>query len=78
MTLLFLNLGVAELILIFFVLLIPFILMVYAVFDILKSKFKENNSQILFLLLVLILPFIGSIIYIALRKNYKAPQTNPL
>lgn len=76
MTLHFLNMGIAELILILFFLL-PFALTIYAVIDIVKSKFKESNSQILFLLLVLLLPLIGGIIYLALRKNYKVPQTNP-
>ncbi len=65
----FSAIGVMELILIIIVLL-PFVLTLYCIIDIIRADFKDSNSKILFLLLVLLLPFIGSVLYLFLRKNY--------
>ena len=51
----FLNLGGGE---IFLLLLIgaPFLLTIYCVVDLIRADFKESNSKLLFLILVLIAP----------------------
>ncbi|UKT63829.1 PLDc N-terminal domain-containing protein [Pedobacter mucosus] len=68
----FLNMGSAEIILILIIAVIPFILTLYTVIDIMRSNFKENTNQILFLLLVLLVPVFGSIIYLFLREKFKS------
>ena len=69
----FLNLGGGE---IFLLLLIgaPFLLTIYCVVDLIRSDFKESNTKLLFLILVLIAPLIGSIVYLFLKRNYIKPQ----
>jgi len=72
MTLLyFINLGNTEIILLLIISGIPFLLTLYAVIDIVKSTFKTSSNQILFLLLVLLFPIFGSIIYLIMRNNFK-------
>lgn len=73
--LLFLNIGAQEIIVLFIFLfagLVPLILAVLAIIDIFKRDFtNKSTDRILLILLVLILPFIGSIIYfLGLRNAY--------
>lgn len=65
----FLNLGGGEIALLLFIA-IPFLLIVYCIVDIVKSDFKGPTTKLLFLILVAVAPFIGSIIYLALKRNY--------
>ena len=69
----FLNLGGGE---IFLLLLIgaPFLLTIYCVIDLIRADFKESNSKLLFLILVLVAPLIGSIVYLFLKRNYIKQQ----
>jgi hypothetical protein len=69
----FINLGGGEVILL---LLIgsPFLLTIYCVIDLIRADFKESNTKLLFLILVLIAPLIGSIIYLFLKQNYVKQQ----
>ncbi|RZL47335.1 MAG: hypothetical protein EOP00_12275 [Pedobacter sp.] len=72
----FLNLGGAEIGIILAIVAIPFLLIVYCIVDILKSEFKTGIMKLVFLALVLFAPFIGSIIYLVIRKDYIQPK-NP-
>ena len=50
------------------------ILPLIAIIDILRSRF-HGNDNILFLILVVLLPFIGSIIYFVLGPSRKIPSS---
>jgi hypothetical protein len=65
----FLNLGGAEIILLLFVG-APFLLTIYCVVDLIRTEFKDSSTKLLFLILVLLAPFIGSIVYLFLKRNY--------
>ena len=69
----FLNLGGGE---IFLLVLIgaPFLLTIYCIIDIIRSDFKESSTKLLFLILVGVLPFIGSVAYLFLKRNYIKQQ----
>lgn len=74
--LLFLNIGVQEMILLLVVgifLLIPITLMIIAFIDLFKRDFKYNNvDRLLIGLMILLAPFLGSLIYlISIRKHYE-------
>lgn len=73
----FLNLGVMEVLIILVILIVPAILTIYCLVDIFRAQFVDNNSRILFLLLVLLVPIIGSILYLAMRSNYVKPKIPP-
>jgi len=70
----FLNLGGAEIGIILAIVAIPFLLIVYCIVDILRSEFKTAIMKLVFLALVLFAPFIGSIIYVVIRKDYIKPK----
>ncbi len=53
-------------------LLVPLALFIWALVDILKSEFKDANNKIIWLVVVLVLPMIGAIIYLAVGRKQKA------
>ncbi|MCW2260107.1 PLDc N-terminal domain-containing protein [Sphingobacterium sp. JUb78] len=61
MTLAFLNLGTSEMLLAIFI--VPFIIVLYTVYHILKNKNLSSNKQILWIIVVFLFNFIGSIFY---------------
>ena len=50
------------------------ILPLIAIIDILRSRF-HGNDNILFLIMVVLLPFIGSIIYFVVGPSHKIPSS---
>lgn len=48
-----------------------FVLWLWALVDIITSKFQDNLMQIVWLLIVFFLPFIGVILYLLLGKSMK-------
>ena len=48
---------------------------VWALIDILTSKFKEDLMQIVWLLVVFFLPFLGVILYLLIGRSMKVPQS---
>lgn len=65
----FLNIGGGEIILLLFIG-APFLLTIYCVIDLIRSDFKDSSTKLLFLILVLLAPLIGSIVYLFLKRNY--------
>ena len=69
--LLFLDgLGAPEIILI----MIPlsyFALIAYCLIDVLRSDFKDSTNKLIWILVILFAPFIGSIIYLIIGRNSK-------
>jgi len=54
-----------------FIVSIPFILMVYSVVDIVRSDFKDTTHKLLWILIVVLAPLIGSIIYLLIGRSKK-------
>jgi hypothetical protein len=64
------GLGAPEIIL----LMIPlsyFALIAYCLVDILRSDFKDSTNKLIWVLVVLLAPFLGSILYLAIGRNSK-------
>lgn len=72
----FLNIGGAEIGVILAIIAVPVLLIIYCIVDILRSEFKTGLMKFVFLALVLFAPFIGSIIYLVIRKDYLEPKSN--
>jgi hypothetical protein len=47
------------------------VLWVMAIVDILNSRFREDSNRILWILLVIFLPFIGTILYYAIGRQQR-------
>lgn len=65
--LLFLNIGVPELLL---VLLYP-VLVIYCLIDIIRSTFKDPSNKIIWAIVVILMPWLGSLLYLAIGRNGK-------
>lgn len=66
--------GGAEWILIFaaiFILAFP----IWAIIDIIRSDFKQPDNKLLWILLVIFLPLIGSILYYYMGKQQKTARS---
>lgn len=61
------NLGFQELLLILVILVFPLI----ALIDILKSSFKESVNKIVWVLVVILLPILGTILYFIIGQRQK-------
>lgn len=72
MNLLFLNLGTPEIIMISLYALLPFFLIVYCLIDIVRSDFKDLGTKFLWIIIVLVAPILGSVIYLLIGKKQKA------
>lgn len=68
---LFIGLGGPELILIFFAGGLPLILTVYCLIDIMRSAFSDSVNKILWVLIVLLAPLIGAILYLVWGRQQK-------
>ena len=62
--------GLTELILILTIPLFFLLLPIIAIVDILRNRFEGNNN-VLFLLIVILLPIIGSVIYFIIGPSRK-------
>lgn len=66
-----LSLSVIHLIIVFIFILLPSIFWIIALIDILKSDFRDTNGKIIWVLVVIFLPVIGSILYFLIGKSQK-------
>jgi uncharacterized membrane protein YhaH (DUF805 family) len=66
------GLGILEIMVIAFLIIFIFLTVVWmrALIDVLKSEFKDNN-KLIWLLTVILVPFIGAIVYFAIGKKQK-------
>lgn len=64
----FAGLGGFEILL---VILLPFLLMIWAIVDLIKSDFKDQSTKIVWALVILFFPFLGSIIYLIFGRSQK-------
>jgi len=73
------GIGIQEIIIMFIGLLIPIaaiVLIIWALVDILKSEFTGSN-KIIWVLVVIFLPLLGSILYLAIGKKQKIVKQEP-
>ncbi len=72
MILTFLSLSILHLVFVLFIILLPSVLWIFAIIDILKSNFKDSTNKIIWVLIVLLLPVLGSILYFIFGGQQKA------
>ncbi|MXV14863.1 PLD nuclease N-terminal domain-containing protein [Hufsiella ginkgonis] len=54
--------------------LLPLLLILYSIVDILRAEFKNENSKLLWIIIVLVAPVLGSIIYLGAGDSFKVPR----
>lgn len=69
MSLLFLgNLGGTEIFILFF-LILPIIFWVIAIVDLIQRQFQDQTNKIVWALVILLIPFLGSILYLLIGRK---------
>ena len=63
--------GGWELIIIFFVLIIPGIFWLWALIDVLKSEFSNSSNKLIWTLMIILLPLLGAILYLTIGREQK-------
>ena len=63
-------LGITELFIILLILSIMIVLPIIALIDILRNQFK-GNDKLIWVIVIVFIPLIGSILYLAIGKNQK-------
>lgn len=71
-----LNIGNQEILILAVILIIPTILFLWALVDALTSEFVEKNNKIIWILVILLLPLLGSILYFTIGRNQKVLLRN--
>lgn len=71
MTLLISMPGGLEWLIILGVISIAFILPIWVLIDIIRSQFNDPNNKTIWVIVVILLPFLGSILYLAIGKGQK-------
>ncbi len=69
--LLFINLGFPEIILVLFIVVFPLILIIYCLLDITRSTFQDSATKIIWAIIVLLAPVIGSLAYLIWGRKQK-------
>jgi len=71
--LLFLNMGTAEIFMtLMLVGVLPIILIIFCLFDITRSTFKDSLNKLLWTIIIVFVPIMGSILYLVLGRSQKA------
>ncbi len=65
------GLGGWEVLLVVIFFLLGTGLWLYALIDVLRSRFRNDSDKIIWVLVVILLQFLGAIIYLAVGKNQK-------
>lgn len=63
------NLGSAEISLLLFVFVIPLVLWIIAIVDLVKRQFKDQTTKIIWALVIIFVPFLGSILYLLIGRK---------
>ena len=62
------GIGFQELIILLFILIIPFIIWLWAFIDVLKSDFKDSTMKLIWVLVIFFLPVLGCLLYFIIGR----------
>ncbi len=63
------GIGIFELLLIVIVFAVPLILFIIAIMDLIKRDFNDSSVKIIWALVIVFMPFLGSIIYLVAGRK---------
>ncbi|GHE72376.1 hypothetical protein GCM10011340_30850 [Roseivirga thermotolerans] len=61
--------GMLFIILVFY--LVPFLIVLVALVDILRSDFEPSQNKLIWVIVVILLPILGSILYLIIGRNQR-------
>ena len=63
--------GIIVLLFFYSIAICLFALWIYALVDVISANFPESNSKIIWLLLIVLLPFVGTVLYFMIGRKQK-------
>ncbi|UBM60531.1 PLD nuclease N-terminal domain-containing protein [Marinilongibacter aquaticus] len=54
--------------------LVPLALFIWALIDLVKAEFRQTSSKLVWFLVVLLIPFVGSILYLVIGRKQKIEE----
>ena len=66
-----LGIGTQELLLLLIIFLLPTILWFWAIIDVVQSNFSDSNTKVMWVLIILLVPVVGSILYLTIGRKQK-------
>lgn len=55
---------------------LPFLLVLFALIDILSSSFRDGNTKLIWVIVVIFVPLVGSILYFIIGRSQKIHKTD--
>jgi hypothetical protein len=68
------GVGLTGVIMIFLGVILPLILLLWALIDILRSNFKDSTIKLVWIIVVIFVPLIGAILYLVLGRSQKVNE----
>jgi uncharacterized membrane protein YeiB len=65
------EIGIMDIVMVIFFIIIPVILFIYAFVDLIKSRFANRHNKLIWAIIILLVPFFGAILYLVIGKRYK-------
>lgn len=56
---------------------LPFLLVLAALVDIIRSDFRDSNTKLIWVIIVIFVPVLGSLLYFILGRNQKIKDREP-
>ena len=66
--------GGLELVFIFFLVGLPAVIILGALIDILKSEFDPQQNKLIWVLVTILVPVLGAILYFTIGRSQRAPK----
>lgn len=63
------NMGASEFMVIVFFMVVPTILMIWAIVDLLKRDFSNSTNKLIWALVIIFIPFFGAIVYLVAGRT---------
>jgi hypothetical protein len=70
------GIGLLEIIFILIFLATPIGLVIWAIIDLLSSQFTDSTNKLIWALVIIFVPVIGSILYLIMGRKQKINSTN--
>lgn len=68
------GIGVTEILVLLMFLGLPAVLWIWAIIDLLRSTFASETNKLIWALVIVFVPVIGSILYLVIGRNQKVLQ----
>jgi uncharacterized membrane protein YhaH (DUF805 family) len=63
------SMDTPEFLLLFVFIVLPAVLWLWAIIDLVRREFSDSATKIIWALVIIFIPFVGSVLYLAVRRS---------